>query len=86
MCIVTPYALTIASLICIIMVGLGCTDKSNSTLNDLFFFRVSSMSTPSRCTANAYRPMSKTSPPHPKQPPPPPISSNKQAWTPPTSN
>lgn len=39
-CIFTPYVLTIASLICIIMVGLGCTKSSSSTLNDLYFFRV----------------------------------------------
>jgi hypothetical protein len=38
-CIFTPYALTIASLICIILVGLGCTNKDSSTLNDLYFFR-----------------------------------------------
>ncbi|RAK92233.1 integral membrane protein [Aspergillus costaricaensis CBS 115574] len=38
-CIFTPYVLTIASLICIIMVGLGCTKSSSSTLNDLYFFR-----------------------------------------------
>lgn len=38
-CIFTPYALTIASLICIILVGLGCTKQDSSTLNDLYFFR-----------------------------------------------
>ncbi|KAF4221247.1 hypothetical protein CNMCM8980_003281 [Aspergillus fumigatiaffinis] len=38
-CIFTPYALTIASLVCIIMVGLGCTKSSSSTLNNLYFFR-----------------------------------------------
>ncbi|PYH98194.1 integral membrane protein [Aspergillus ellipticus CBS 707.79] len=38
-CIFTPYVLTIASLICIIMVGLGCTKASSNTLNDLYFFR-----------------------------------------------
>lgn len=38
-CIFTPYVLTIASLICIILVGLGCTDKHSGTLNDLYFFR-----------------------------------------------
>jgi hypothetical protein len=40
-CIFTPYALTIASLICIIMVGLGCTKASSDTLNNLYFIRVS---------------------------------------------
>jgi hypothetical protein len=40
-CIFTPYVLTIASLICIIMVGLGCTKASSSTLNNLYFMRVS---------------------------------------------
>ncbi|KAJ5137662.1 uncharacterized protein N7443_010047 [Penicillium atrosanguineum] len=39
-CIFTPYLLTIASLICIIMVGLGCTKASSSTLNNLYFMRV----------------------------------------------
>ncbi|KAJ5406694.1 hypothetical protein N7465_007978 [Penicillium sp. CMV-2018d] len=39
-CIFTPYVLTIASLICIIMVGLGCTKASSSTLNDLYFLRL----------------------------------------------
>ncbi|KAF7716841.1 Uncharacterized protein PECH_006980 [Penicillium ucsense] len=39
-CIFTPYVLTIASLICIIMVGLGCTKSSSSTLNDLYFMRI----------------------------------------------
>ncbi|RHZ62122.1 uncharacterized protein CDV56_100217 [Aspergillus thermomutatus] len=38
-CICTPYALTIASLVCIIMVGLGCTKSSSATLNNLYFFR-----------------------------------------------
>lgn len=40
-CIFTPYVLTIASLICIILVGLGCTKASSSTLNNLYFIRVS---------------------------------------------
>ncbi|KAJ5959899.1 Actin cortical patch SUR7/pH-response regulator PalI [Penicillium vulpinum] len=39
-CIFTPYILTIASLICIIMVGLGCTKASSDTLNDLYFIRL----------------------------------------------
>ncbi|OJJ89290.1 SUR7/PalI family protein [Aspergillus glaucus CBS 516.65] len=38
-CIFTPYVLTIASLVCIIMVGLGCTNSGSSTLNNLYFFR-----------------------------------------------
>jgi hypothetical protein len=42
-CIFTPYVLTIASLICIIMVGLGCTKSSSDTLNNLYFMRVSSL-------------------------------------------
>lgn len=41
-CIFTPYVLTIASLVCIIMVGLGCTNSGSSTLNNLYFFRVCS--------------------------------------------
>ncbi|EKV08089.1 Integral membrane protein [Penicillium digitatum] len=39
-CIFTPYALTIASLICIVLVGLGCTKASSSTLNNLYFIRL----------------------------------------------
>jgi hypothetical protein len=39
-CIFTPYVLTIASLICIIMVGLGCTKSSSDTLNNLYFMRI----------------------------------------------
>ncbi|KAL9626963.1 MAG: hypothetical protein Q9204_006907, partial [Flavoplaca sp. TL-2023a] len=38
-CIFTPMALTIASLICLIIVGLGGTNKNNSTYNSLYFFR-----------------------------------------------
>lgn len=33
-------ALTLASLICIILVGLGGTNKSSSTLSNLYFFKV----------------------------------------------
>ncbi|KAJ5888302.1 hypothetical protein N7495_008343 [Penicillium taxi] len=39
-CIFTPYVLTTASLICLILVGLGCTKASNSTLDNLYFLRV----------------------------------------------
>ncbi|KAJ5232289.1 hypothetical protein N7468_005245 [Penicillium chermesinum] len=39
-CIFTPGVLTIAALISIIFVGLGCTKASSSTLNDLYFLRV----------------------------------------------
>ncbi|KAI4127971.1 MAG: hypothetical protein LQ338_002937 [Usnochroma carphineum] len=38
-CIFTPMALTIASLVCLIIVGLGGTNKDNSNLNNLYFFR-----------------------------------------------
>ncbi|MCJ1459395.1 hypothetical protein MMC28_009772 [Mycoblastus sanguinarius] len=38
-CIFTPMALTIASLVCLIIVGLGGTNKSDDTLNNLYFFR-----------------------------------------------
>ncbi|RJE23686.1 integral membrane protein [Aspergillus sclerotialis] len=38
-CIFTPYVLTIASLICIIIVGLGSTKQSDNNLNNLYFFR-----------------------------------------------
>jgi len=38
-CIFVPMALTLASLICIILVGLGGTNKHSSTLNGLYFFK-----------------------------------------------
>ncbi|KAJ5385061.1 Actin cortical patch SUR7/pH-response regulator PalI [Penicillium concentricum] len=52
-CIFTPYVLTIASLICIIMVGLGCTKASSDTLNNLYFIRLdlSNISTGSAITS-----------------------------------
>lgn len=39
-CIFTPYALTIASLICLILVNVGNTNKDNSSLSHLYFFRL----------------------------------------------
>ncbi|KAI4144510.1 MAG: hypothetical protein LQ341_002646 [Variospora aurantia] len=38
-CIFTPMAMTIASLICLIIVGLGGTNKNSGSLNNLYFFR-----------------------------------------------
>ncbi|KAI9825844.1 MAG: hypothetical protein M1832_000785 [Thelocarpon impressellum] len=38
-CIFVPFALTLASLICIILVGLGGTNKSDRNLSNLYFFR-----------------------------------------------
>ncbi len=38
-CIFTPMALTIASLVCLIIVALGGTNKNNSSFNNLYFFR-----------------------------------------------
>ncbi|KAI4130453.1 MAG: hypothetical protein LQ347_003375, partial [Umbilicaria vellea] len=38
-CILTPFLLTLASLICLTLVGLGGTSKSNSTLSHLYFLR-----------------------------------------------
>ncbi|KAL8997641.1 MAG: hypothetical protein Q9169_003120 [Polycauliona sp. 2 TL-2023] len=38
-CIFTPMALTIASLVCLIIVGLGGTNKNNANYNNLYFFR-----------------------------------------------
>ncbi|KAL8850081.1 MAG: hypothetical protein Q9221_005007 [Calogaya cf. arnoldii] len=38
-CIFTPMALSIASLICLIIIGLGGTNKNNATYNSLYFFR-----------------------------------------------
>jgi hypothetical protein len=37
-CIFTPMALTIASLICIILVGMGSTNSHSDTLSNLYFF------------------------------------------------
>lgn len=39
-CIFTPYVLTVVSLICLIFVGLGCTDAKSKTRNDLYFMQV----------------------------------------------
>ncbi|KAI9376705.1 SUR7/PalI family-domain-containing protein [Aspergillus egyptiacus] len=38
-CILTPYLLTVAALICLIVVGLGSTDNGTDSLRDLHFFR-----------------------------------------------
>lgn len=43
-CIFTPMALTIASLVCLIIVGLGGTNQSNDTFNNLYFFRANTSS------------------------------------------
>jgi hypothetical protein len=40
-CIFTPMALTIASLICLILVFAGQTNKNMSLSRDLYFFKVS---------------------------------------------
>jgi hypothetical protein len=40
-CIFTPYVLTVGALISLIFVGLGSTNSGSSTLNGLYFFRVS---------------------------------------------
>lgn len=41
-CIFTPMALTIASLICLLLIFLGGLNKSSSTLRDLYVFKVRS--------------------------------------------
>ena len=38
-CIFTPMALTLASLVCLVIVGLGGTNKNNDFYNRLYFFR-----------------------------------------------
>ncbi|KAL4784553.1 SUR7/PalI family-domain-containing protein [Aspergillus varians] len=38
-CIFTPYVLTIAALICLIIVGLGSTEGGSNSTRDLYFFR-----------------------------------------------
>ena len=47
-CIFVPYALTFAVLICIIVLGLSCTDSHSSTLTDIYMFRVSRHTLPRR--------------------------------------
>ncbi|KAL8704281.1 MAG: hypothetical protein Q9201_002560 [Fulgogasparrea decipioides] len=42
-CIATPMLLTLASLICLIIVALGGTNKSNATLNKYYFFRANTI-------------------------------------------
>lgn len=39
-CIIFPYAATVGALISLIFVGIGSTNSSSSTENDLYFFRV----------------------------------------------
>ncbi|KAK2749901.1 hypothetical protein FQN57_005318 [Myotisia sp. PD_48] len=38
-CILTPYALTIGALVCLVLVGLGCT-KPDGTLSSIYFAKV----------------------------------------------
>lgn len=38
-CVFVPMALTIASLVCLVIIGLGGTNKNNSFYNNLYFFR-----------------------------------------------
>jgi hypothetical protein len=40
-CIFTPMLLTLASLICIVLVGLGGTNKNMAAFDSLYFFKVS---------------------------------------------
>jgi hypothetical protein len=40
-CIFTPYLLTIASLVCIVIVGLGCVKATSGALGNVYFIRVS---------------------------------------------
>ena len=39
-CIFTPFALTIAALVCVILVFLGGAFNGNSTLDDLYYAKV----------------------------------------------
>ena len=39
-CIIVPEALSVASLICLLMVFLAGLDKSNSDLRSLYYFKV----------------------------------------------
>jgi hypothetical protein len=61
-CIFTPYVLTIAALICLIVVGLGSTDNGTDSLRDLYFFRVCLLSRfvdDGRASADVSRPICK---------------------------
>jgi hypothetical protein len=40
-CIFTPFALSIATLVCFILVFLGGTSEHNNTLGSFYFFKVS---------------------------------------------
>lgn len=40
-CIGLPYLLTIGSLVALIFAGIGSTDADSSTLNKIYFMRVS---------------------------------------------
>jgi hypothetical protein len=43
-CIFSPMALTIAALVTLVLVGLGGTNKGDSTLEKYYFFKVSLVS------------------------------------------
>jgi hypothetical protein len=44
-CILAPLLMTMASLICIVLVGLGGTNKRMAVLDSFYFFKVSSCPT-----------------------------------------
>lgn len=51
-CIFTPFALTIAALVCIILVFLGGSFNRNSTLNDMYFAKLDLTNFTTAVTAN----------------------------------
>ncbi|KAI9848931.1 MAG: hypothetical protein M1838_000311 [Thelocarpon superellum] len=51
-CILTPMLLTLASLICILLVGLGGTNQSNNTLNNFYFLKTDTRNFKANATLN----------------------------------
>jgi hypothetical protein len=53
-CIFTPFALSIATLVCLILVFLGGTSKHNDALGSLYFFKVSRAQDRTRACGDGY--------------------------------
>jgi hypothetical protein len=53
-CIFTPFALSIATLVCLILVFLGGMSEHNNTLGNLYFFKVSGLETTLRQHTDSY--------------------------------
>jgi hypothetical protein len=55
-CIFTPFALSIAALVCLVLVFLGGMSEHNNTLGSLYFFKVSGLETKLQYNTNGYLP------------------------------